>query len=363
MKQVLIITAHRKDRAPNQRFRFEQYIDFLEQNGFHCHFSHLISEEDDKVLYRPGHYFLKATIALKAAMKRVRDVISRNKFDLIFICREGFLTGTTIFEEMLHKSHAPIIYDFDDAIWHFDVSDANKKFGWMKNPGKTAKLISMADLVFAGNEYLADYARHHNDHVVIIPTTIDTDEYLPVPFRDKFPICIGWSGSITTIRHFEMAVPVLKAIKAKYGDRVTFKVIGDGNYQMKELGIVGIPWKKDTELQELSEIDIGIMPLPDDEWAKGKCGLKGLQYMALSIATVMSPVGVNTEIIRDEENGMLAATTSEWIEKLSALIDNPSLRRLCAENGRKTVEKEYSVKALQPAYLKYFRDLTEQKKH
>ncbi|MBK7963898.1 MAG: hypothetical protein IPK10_00285 [Bacteroidetes bacterium] len=246
MKQLLIITAHRKDRAPNQRFRVEQYLDFLKTNGFNCHISYLISEGDDKILYQPGKYFSKALIVFKAAVKRFNDVIHRNKYDLIFVCREGFLTGTTLFEELLHKTKAPMIYDFDDAIWHFDVSEANKNFGWMKNPGKTARLISMADLIFAGNQYLLDYAKHHNDKVVIIPTTIDTEEYKAVPFQVKDVLCIGWSGSITTIRHFEMAIPVLKALKQKYGNRICFKVIGDKNYFNADLNIQGIAWTKET---------------------------------------------------------------------------------------------------------------------
>lgn len=363
MKKVLIITAHRKDRAPNQRFRFEQYLDYLREHGFDCQLSYLISAEDDRVMYRPGHYFAKAMIGMRAAWRRMKDVWRRNQYDLIFVCREGFLTGTTFFEERLAGARAPMIYDFDDAIWHFDVSEANKNIGWMKNPGKTARLISIADLVFAGNRYLADYAKHHNERVVIVPTTIDTHEYAQVPFRDREQICIGWSGSITTIRHFDFAVPVLEKLKEKYGARIRFKVIGDGNYVNEKLGVQGIPWKKETELDELADIDIGIMPLPDDEWSKGKCGLKGLQYMALGIATVMSPVGVNTEIIRDGVNGMLAAQQDEWVEKLSALIDNTALRRACAEQGRRTVVEQYSVDALKGEYLRYFRMLTEEKKH
>ena len=204
MRKILFLTAHRRDRAPNQRFRFEQYLDFLEANGYHCEISYLISENDDKHLYSPGKYFTKLWIAAKAAYIRTLNVINRNDYDVIFICREGYLTGTTIFEYLLSKSKAKVIYDFDDAIWHFDVSEANKSMGWLKNPGKTARLISFADLVFAGNQYLLDYAKHHNDNVVIVPTTIDTNEYTPVPFRNEEIVCIGWSGSITTIRHFEM---------------------------------------------------------------------------------------------------------------------------------------------------------------
>ena len=358
MKKILFIAAHRKDRAPGQRFRFEQYFDYLNANGYNCDLSFIINENDDKVLYSKGKYFDKVMIALKSAVIRLKDVLRRNDYDIIFVFREGFLTGTVLFEELLSKSKAKMVFDFDDAIWHFDVSEANKSMGWLKNPGKTARLISFADIIFAGNQYLADYAKHHNDNVVIVPTTIDTDEYVATPFVDKKQICIGWSGSVTTIKHFEMAIPFLKILKAKYGERIKIKVIGDKSYSNHELNISGRGWRRETEIKELSEIDIGIMPLPNDEWAKGKCGLKGLQYMALNIATIMSPVGVNTDIIQDGTNGFLADVSEEWVDKISRLIDDSNLRRTLANNGRTTVLEKYSVKANAPLYLKYFNELT-----
>src|SRR5258705_12517965 len=128
------------------------------------------------------------------------------------------------------------------------------------------------------------------------------------------------------------------------------KRMGDSRYINNELGIKGVPWKKDDELKELNEIDIGIMPLSDSEWAKGKCGLKGLQYMALGIPTIMSPVGVNTEIIEDGVNGFLASGTNEWVNKLSRLIESEQLRRQLGIASCKTVEDKYSVKSQQHVY-------------
>lgn len=285
------------------------------------------------------------------------DLRRIDNYDIVFVFREALMTRSTYFERKFAASKAKIIFDFDDAIWLTNVSNANRRWKWMKNPNKTSKLIALADLVFAGNEFLASYARPHNPNVQIIPTTIDTEEYrhLDVPRDTK--VCIGWSGSITTIRHFEFALPFLLRIKELFGDRVTFRVIGDANYRNDELGIEGMPWQKGTEIADLSRIDIGIMPLPNDEWAKGKCGLKGLQYMALGIPTIMSPVGVNTEIIEHGVNGALAETEEEWVAELSRLIEDADLRQRVGAAARNTVEERYSVKANEHKYLLAFQQL------
>lgn len=358
MKKVLIITNNRKNRSPGQRFRFEQYLDFLEQNGFSIDFSYFLSEKDDKYLYSKGNYFRKFIISIKNILIRLKNVIRKNEYDIIFIFREATLLGTSIFEKWLSGGKAKLIFDFDDAIWIPNISEANKKLSFLKNPNKTADIIKICDLIFAGNAYLADYAKQYNPNVVIVPTTIDTDEYVPIAVpKPADVVTIGWSGSITTIQHFNYAINVLKILKQKYQDKIAIKVIGDGNYAIQELNIKGQPWRKETELQDLCSFDIGIMPLPNDEWAKGKCGLKGLQYMALQIPTIMSPVGVNKEIIQDGFNGFLADTEDEWVQKLSLLIENPHLRKQLGHNARLTVENYYSVNAWKDKYLQYFNQL------
>jgi glycosyltransferase involved in cell wall biosynthesis len=285
-------------------------------------------------------------------------LLRKNEYDIIFIYREALMTRSIYFEKQFRKSKAKIVFDFDDAIWHFDISDANKKLGWLKDPSKTAKIISLSDLVIAGNNYLADYARKYSQNVVVIPTTIDTDYHKEaILYSDRRTICIGWTGSHTTIKHFEFAVPFLKKLKQKYGDKIYFKVIGDSSYKNTELGITGITWNKENEIKELSTFDIGIMPLPDDEWAKGKCGLKGLQYMALEIPCIMSPVGVNCEIISDGINGYLAKNNKEWVEKISLLIENNELRKQIGVHARKTVEEKYSVESQKEKYLNLFKQL------
>ncbi|HRN49599.1 MAG TPA: glycosyltransferase family 4 protein, partial [Niabella sp.] len=276
------------------------------------------------------------------------------KPDIVFVQRECFMLGTSFFERRFSK-RAKLIFDFDDSIWLQNVSEANKKLGFLKNPDKTKEIIRVSDLVIAGNQYLANYALRFNKNVVIVPTTIETTKYVTKEIKDKERVVVGWSGSFSTIQHFEFAMDALKAIKKKYGNRVEFMVIGDASYRNEDLGITGIAWKAATEVQDLHRMDIGIMPLPDDEWANGKCGLKGLQYMAAGIPTIMSPVGVNTEIIEEGINGFLASKTEEWVAKISLLIESTELRKKFSENGRRTVEEKYSTNALKAIYLDQFR--------
>ncbi len=353
--KILFIAPLYRGRSPSQRFRFEQYLKYLNSQGIKYEFSNLVTKKIDKVFYARGYVLRKIFFNIRFAFKRLKDIKKAAEFDIVFIQREAYFLGTAYFEKRLAKK-TKLIYDFDDSIWIPNVSDANKNFLFLKKPQKTAKIISIADMVFAGNRFLADYARQFNDNVKIVPTTIDTEEYKPVPVKND-KIVIGWSGSKTTIQHFKIAVPFLKKVKEKFGDRLEIKVIGDSTYQNTDLDVKSMDWHKESEIRELSEFDIGIMPLPDDKWAKGKCGLKGLQYMALEIPTIMSPVGVNTEIIEDGKNGFLAGTDDQWVQKLSALTESRDLRRKLGKAGRQTVIEKYSKQAWQETYLHYFKEL------
>lgn len=359
MKKILYIASHRADRAPGQRFRFEQYFDFLEKNGYHCELSYYISEKDDNYLYLKGYYAHKFMILVKAVIRRIKDLQRADRYDAVLIHREAFLLGSTFFERRFKRSKAKIIFDFDDSIFLPDTSHANQGLKWLKKPEKTGKIIAMSDMVFAGNSYLAEYALKFNNNVKIVPTTINTTDVhkKPVQVLKDETVCIGWTGSITTIKHFELALPVLKKLKQKYGKRIKIKVIGDEKYENSELGIKGIGWSRENEIEELSTLDIGIMPLPNDEWSKGKCGLKGLEYMALEIPPVMSRVGVNTEIIQDGINGFLADGEEEWIRKIEMLIDDKELRNKMGGEALKTVKENYSTESQKGKYLQYLNEL------
>ncbi|MCK6616503.1 MAG: glycosyltransferase family 4 protein [Cyclobacteriaceae bacterium] len=356
MKSILFLDMHREGRSPSQRFRYEQYLPLLREKGFTIHHSFLLNKTDDKLFYSQGKYTAKAWILLKSIARRIYDVLRAHQYDFIFIQREVFMLGTSFFEKLLSYSKAKIIFDFDDSIWLHQVSSTspNKNLNFLKNPGKTARLISLADVVVAGNQYLADYALRYNPVVKIIPTTIDTSLYTPREKKTTTVVTIGWSGSKTTIDHFTEALPALEIIKGQYGNLVNIQVIGDSLYRDEKLGIIGKDWSLAREVEDLLNFDIGIMPLPDDDWSKGKCGLKGLQYMALEIPTLMSPVGVNREIIQHGKNGFLCSTTEDWVKYLKLLINDFELRQQIGKAGRVTVHERYSVFANSTRFLSLF---------
>jgi glycosyltransferase involved in cell wall biosynthesis len=316
-------------------------------------------EQSDRILYSTGRPLGKTRIFLNSLMVRTQDWLRAADYDIVFIYREALMTRHLIFEQLFANARARIVFDFDDAIWLPAISDGNRRLGWLKNHDKTRRIIECADMVFAGNQYLATYASQFSDCVQIVPTTIDTNVFKPRPRNERAdePIEIGWTGSATTIEYFRLARGILRRLRDKYGDRVRFKVIGDQTYEDRELGIRGKAWKLASEVDDLGTLDIGIMPLPDTDWTRGKCGLKALAYMALAVPAVASPVGINTEIISDGVNGLLAKDEDEWVEKLSRLIEQPELRAALGQQGRETVVARYSTLSQQENYLMYFNEV------
>lgn len=357
MPKVLFIAAHRPDRSPSQRYRFEQFAPFWREQGYEVEYAWLIDEEDDKKFYSPGRLAAKARIFLKSLKRRQEHVRIAKGFDILVLQREAFMTGSTRFERAFAATGVPLIYDIDDAIWHMDVSEGNRRLRWLKDPSKTARIMRSADHVIAGNDFLADHARKYNPSVEVIPTVVDTDRYLPLAAPNSGPVIIGWTGSHTSMAHLYQLVPVLRAIHKQWGNEVRFRIISDRIFEAKGLPVENIPWNSATEPEDLAGIHIGIMPLPDDMWSRGKCGFKGLQYMALGKAVVLGRVGVNTTIVQEGVNGLLANSEDEWVAKLGQLIADADLRKRLGQAARKTVEDHYSVRSWRQRYVDLFNEL------
>jgi glycosyltransferase involved in cell wall biosynthesis len=357
-KKILFVAHHRLDRSPGQRYRFEQYFSYLNENGFSCELANIISEKDDQILYNSYNYLKKGFIALNAYRKRYLNYKSIKNYDLIVLYREAVLTRSIIFEKLFSDSGVPLVFDFDDAIWIKDISKSNKMLAFLKNENKIEKILPLCAHVTCGNEYLKEYASRYNSKVTIIPSTVNTDLYVPMKLNGSSEkVKIGWVGSHTTIKHFQKIINVYKRLKEKYKDNISFKVIGDANYKNDELEIVGEKWDNNKEVELFNSFDIGVMPLPKDEWTEGKCGMKGLLYMSTGKPAVVSSVGANNSIIEHGENGFLCSGEDHWFNTLSLLIDDADLRNVIGMKGRKTIEDKYSTISQRDKYLNLYLSL------
>jgi glycosyltransferase involved in cell wall biosynthesis len=361
LKRLVIYCPYPLDEAPSQRFRFEQYLHLLKKQGVKITVLTFYNQSAWKILYSEDHHIRKAVCILFALLKRFFSLIKVFSADRILIHREILPIGPPILEwgiaRLLNKK---IIYDFDDAIWLTD----NIKESWLHKTirwrSKVRSICRWSYVVSVGNEYLAGYARQFNPNVVVNPTTIDTVNmhnrslYKPIQkLQYSNEIVIGWTGSHTTLKYLKTLESALVDLESQFPN-VSFLIIADEEPDLLLERIQFRPWSKTTEVSDLLLVDVGIMPLPNDEWTKGKCGFKALQYMALEIPCVASPVGVNTQIIQPGNNGFLCYDEKEWLECITKLIHDSYLRKEIGRAGRKTIEAYYSITSNTPTFLSLF---------
>jgi glycosyltransferase involved in cell wall biosynthesis len=350
--RIVIFAPYPKGTAPSQRFRFEQYIPLLEKDGYEVVYESFLTEKTWQILYLEGAYAKKALGVLGSFFRRWKAVFSLKKSDVIFIHREMAHVGPPIFEWILAKVlKRNYIYDFDDAIWLPNYSESNAKVHRLKAYWKVKYCIKWAHQISVGNNYLAEYASAFNTALSVIPTTIDLENHHNLTTDYKhLPVVIGWTGTQTTMRYLKEVVPILQELEKEYD--FIFRVISNEKPQFNLSSLEFVKWNKITEIKDLATIQVGIMPLQEDQWSSGKCGFKALQYMALGIPSILSPVGVNTHIIKDEENGYLCGSPVAWKERLVDLLTQPELRKKIGQAGRKTIVEKYAVQANYSKYLK-----------
>ncbi len=351
--RVAFIVPYPPGWAPSQRYRFEQYFPYFEAAGIQPQVFPLIPPRMYAVLYRPGFRATKAYHTLAGFARRWRHLLAARECDVVVVHREAFPFGGALFEKLLLLAGRPIVFDFDDAIYLPNTNPVNSVAARLKRPRKTDDIMRLASHVTAGNHHLAEYARRFNPHVTVIPSTVDADRYPLHQHSDTWIPRIGWSGSSTTLPHFMLLEPVLRRLAERRKFEV--RVIGSAGVTLDGVRVSSAEWSAASEAREVSRFDVGVMPLPDEEWAKGKCGLKALLYMAAGVPAVCSPVGVNSEIIGDGENGFLATLDEEWLDKLSLLLEDVELRRRIGLAGRRTVEERYSPRVQAPRFIEVLR--------
>ena len=352
MMRVLALVPYPAGRAPGQRYRIEQWAPFLRAEGVEVTISPFLSPRGMDVLYEHGHVLVKARETLSGYLRRSAEAIRSASADVIFVYREAALLGPAWIER-LSALRRPLVFDFDDAIYLADTSQANSWSRVLKPLTKAATICRLARHVTVGNEFLARFALDHAKEVSVVPSTIDTDFYQLKPrVRNLVPV-IGWTGSATTVSYLTALVRALRRLREKYDFEL--RVIG-AKLDIQGLAIRCVPWRAQTEPEDLRAFDVGLMPLADDEWSRGKCGMKALQYMGLGIPPVVSPVGANRTIVQDGVNGFYARTEDEWIERIGLLLADESLRERLGREGRKTVEESYSARVQAPRVARILTD-------
>jgi len=340
--KVLFLTRYPHDGA-SSRYRVYQYLPYLEALDVHCDVQSYMDWEMYKVIFSPERTGRKFWLMLQATLKRLRALTRFSDYDIIYMQRELFPIGPPLLERYMKKRGAVLFFDYDDALFIKKPSRYNPIATYLRSPGKTFELFHIVDCVVAGNDWLRDSAEHRGARAVTLEVAEDTDRIRPhAPHNNNRPVTIGWLGSTSTVKYLNLIAPVLRRLAKEYPD-VRFEIMGGGDFQMD-----GVPWQisqwsLDDELQALSRFDIGLMPLPADDWAKGKSGGKARTYMAAGVVPVCTGVGYNLELIRDEDTGYLCNTDQEWYSAVTTLIADPDLRQRIAVNARAAIVTRCSL--------------------
>lgn len=341
--RVLALAVHPLS-APATRFRAEALRGEMVRRGHHFQLATWLDERAFSRMYRSG-IGGKAISASRSALRQWRTALGDGPWDVVFVQREAGLVGPPLLEWLLGTIPAvPFVFDFDDAIWM--STSAHSLNPWaarlFKHPSKTWWLMKNARAIVAGSAHLAATARNYNPSVSVVPTVVSRVRWTPRPGRlagdlvePGVPV-LGWIGSHSTARYLEAIVPALWQLHDE-GVRFRLRIIGAGEDMRLGFPAEQVPWSLSREVELFRELDIGLAPLPDDEWARGKCAFKQVQYLSVGVPCVTSPVGAAGRLV-DEGLALGASDVREWVRCISELISDKSERARLSQAGRTKVE-------------------------
>lgn len=358
MPNILFLNAYPEEDA-SCRYRVHQFIPDLEKAGYGCTIAPFASKKLFNALKARGGFGPKAIEVLRSSTRRLAFLRKIDTYDVVVIHREAFPFFAPAVENLVlrlakrSKRRTKVVFSFDDAIYagHGEVSSLSHPwlYRWKHGRGYD-EVIRRCDHVIAGNRILAEYAGRLNTSVTVIPTVVDCKKYQPRPSDpdETRPVTIGWMGSPTTAPYLRILESELQGIANKHAGKVRFRFVGCPEYKLDLKNLTSGPFHLQTELQELQQFDIGLMPLTDTAWSRGKCAFKAIQYMASGVATVASPVGITPDIIHDGVNGFLASSPEDWFRALDQLVTDALLRARIAREARRTIETGYSLETWAP---------------
>ena len=355
-KRVLILCPSPRGTAATQRLKYEQYLELLEEKGYVFTISPFQTKRFWDIVYKPGRLIEKIWWTAVGYFRRTFDLIRAPFYDAVFVNLWVTPLGLPIFERLLFYFNKKVIYDIDDMLF-IDKKQQGKVtlIQRMKGRRKPVVLIRHSQYVIVCTPKLEEMAMAMNKSrkVVDISSTFDTDRFTPVSkYKKNETTVIGWTGTHSTVPFLESLQPVLAEVNRQRN--IKLMVIANREYCMKDVPTEFIPWNDRTEVSDLHHFEIGLYPIPPNEWSLGKSSLKALTYMAIGIPFVATAYGTNFRIMQHGVQGFMALTNEEWIKYIIKLIDDVDLRRRMGLAGRKTVEDLYSLKTNIQKYLQVF---------
>jgi len=361
----ILALASYPDLSAATRFRLTQMLPYLRARGWDVHFEPFVGDDFLSGFYAEGDRVGKAAYLVSRSLRRLVSAFGSSRFDAVFIQREAALIGPAYTEFILHAlKRLPIIFDFDDAIWHYDLPRSTHPLaaGLLKYPGKCWYTMRRAVCVMAGSSYLAERARKVNAHVEVVPTVVSSAAWTPLPgrlegaFRHETTPRIGWIGSHSTAHQLELVEPALRQLRADGYDFEVHVVGARDGFKLGTVELQSQPWRLDEEIQQFQAIDIGLAPMHSDPVYEGKCGFKQLQYMAVGVPFVSSWVGGVRDFVVDGQNGLVAHSAEDWYRHLKALLESTELRKRLSRNGRTLVETQYCLERQGPRVAQCFEE-------
>jgi L-malate glycosyltransferase len=358
-KKMLVVCPHPENMVPGQRLKYEQYFDYFRKHNIEVSVNPFMTVRFQNIVYKKGHFLEKGFWTIYGYIKRFLLLFTLREYDLVYIFLWVTPFGPPIFEQLYTKIAKRIIYDIDDLVYLPESkSSANNLFAKLKGRNKPLFLMRKANHVITCTPYLDSFVRKYNLHTTDISSTIDTDKYRP---KESYSITsrkfvLGWSGSHSTSKYLHLLHPVFKQLQQE-GFLFKLLVMGDESFQIEGIEVDAVPWKESYEVEVINRFDIGLYPLPDEQWVYGKSGLKALQYMAAGIPTVATALGANFRIIENDVNGYLAKNESDWLLYLKQLMKEEALRKRIGLKGAEVVEKYFSINAYKDIYLSILKNV------
>jgi len=351
---VLTLIPNQYGFSPGQRSSIELWEQVLKPAGIYVHYAPFESERLRQILYQSGHQLEKAAEMVRGYVERLRLLRNLQDYDAVFVYREAALLGPAFLEKMIARRGKPIIYQLDDPLYVPYRSPSNGYLSYLKFFGKVADICRLSSVVIVNSTHHREFASQYNKNIWQVPSIVDTKQYVFRPETlETERVCIGWSGSPTTVGNLRLVADALRELSPRIDHDV--HLIGGTRFDLPGVRYTAQMWNAETEVEDLRKMQVGMVPVPVNEWNKRKFFMKSAQYMALGIPPVATSIGSNPEVIEHGGTGFLADSTDEWVEYLELLIRDHDLRLRMSHKAAQVAQEQFSLEANAGKVIEAFR--------